>query len=172
MSCRPGHPPRHPDFEPGNALSLTHGASSPRVIAERAEQVHAELLTAAPYLDEERFLPAVAKYLQAAARESLLHQHILALSESKGAAAVPSRVWEQATAATRLAAKLGSDLGLDPIGHARIRSLTAGATVDEASITELQERGREIRAAAKARNAIAAGAQVDQEPADGAEVTE
>lgn len=172
MSCRPGHPPRHPDFEPGNELSLVHGANSPRAIAARAQEVHAELLVAAPYLDDDKFLPAVSRYLQAAARESLLHQHIVTLSESKGAGEVPARVWEQATAATRLAAKLGSDLGLDPLGHARIRALSAGAQVNESSVEELQERGRVIRAARDARNAIAAAAQVDQEPSDDAEVTQ
>jgi hypothetical protein len=48
-------------------------------------------------------------------------------------------VWEQATAAARLAAELGSDLGLDPISHARIRALSSGAEAIEAaaSLAEL-----------------------------------
>ena len=172
MTCRPGHPPRHPDFEPGNTLSLKHGADSPRAIAARAAEVHSELLLAAPYLDDPKFIPAVSRYLEAAARESLLHQHIATLCESKGPAAVPSRVWEQATAATRLAAKLGSDLGLDPLGHARIRALSAGASVDEASREDLLARGREIRAAAKTRNALAAAAQDAQDAPDGPTATD
>src|SRR5664280_988312 len=172
MSCRPDHPPRHPDFETGNDLSTVHGANSPRAIATRAQEVHADLLAAAPYLDQPQWMPAVNRYLEAAARESLLHHHIATLSESKGAGAVPSRVWEQATAATRLAAKLGSDLGLDPVGHARIRALSAGASVDEAAIADLQRRGAEIRAARDARNAAIATADVDQEPAGDAEVTQ
>jgi hypothetical protein len=51
-----------------------------------------------------------------------------------------------------LAAKLGSDLGLDPLGHARIRALSAGASVDEASRDDLLARGRAVRAAREARN--------------------
>ena len=89
-----------------------------------------------------RFLPAVSRYLQAAAREALLHQHIISTSEAKGPAAVSSRLWEQATAAARLSSKLGSDLGLDPIGHAHIRALSVGAEATQAGLSELQDRGR------------------------------
>ena len=107
---------------------------SPRAIAAKAAEVHAQLIALVPYLAEPKFLPAVNRYLQAAAREALLDSHITALSAEKGTGAVPSRVWEQATAAARLAAKLGSDLGLDPIGHARIRALSTGAEATEASL--------------------------------------
>ena len=131
-----------PPFQPGHTLSLKHGADSDRAIAARAEEIHGALLDAAPYLDEPRFLPAVSRYLQAAARETLLHQHIVETSEAKGPAAVSSRLWEQATAAARLSSKLGSDLGLDPIGHARIRALSVGAEATQAGLSELQDRGR------------------------------
>lgn len=144
-----------PPFEKGHTASLRHGANSPRAVAERAEQVHAELLTVAPYLAEPKFLPAASRYLQAAAREALLHQHIVTLSDEKGPGAVPARVWEQATAAARLAAKLGSDLGLDPIGHARIRALSVGAEATEASLADLTAEGRAIRQRAEARRAAA-----------------
>lgn len=121
---------------------MVHGANSERAIAVRAEQVHAELLSVAPYLDEPKYLPAVSRYLQAAAREALLHEHITRLSAEKGPGAVPSRVWEQATAAARLAAKLGSDLGLDPIGHARIRALSVSADATEETLRDLIDGGR------------------------------
>ncbi len=139
-----------PPFEDGNTANLVHGAYSERAIAERAELVHAELLTYAPYLGEDRFMPALARYLAAASREALLDDHIAKVCAEKGAGAVPARVWEQATAATRLAAKLGSDLGLDPIGHARIRALSAGADASEsaASLAELGAEGRRARLAA------------------------
>lgn len=136
-----------PPFQNGNATALVHGANSERAIAERAETVHAELLTFAPYLDEPRFMPAIQRYLSAAARESLLNEHIAKVSADKGAGAVPARVWEQCTAAARLAAKLGDDLGLSPIGHARIRALSAGAGASEASasLAELGAEGRRVR---------------------------
>ncbi len=133
-------------YEPGNTASLTHGANSERAIALAAVRVHGELLAVAPYLAEAKFLPAVNRYLRAAAREALLDDHIARLSESKGAGAVAPRVWEQVTAASRLAARLASDLGLDPVGHARIRALTSGAEATEAALSGLAARGRAIRA--------------------------
>jgi hypothetical protein len=154
-----------PPFEPGNQVAKRHGAYSERAIAERAEDVHAELLEHAPYLSESRFMPAVARYLAAASREALLHEHIERVTAAKGAGAVPARVWEQATAAARLAAKLGSDLGLDPIGHARIRALSAASGASEASqsLAELTEQGRRIRLAAERRTAIDASAEDDDD---------
>ena len=134
---------RHPDFEPGNEFSVTHGAYSERRIAQKAGEVHDALLDVAPYLAESKFLPAVLRYLQAASRESLLHGHIAAVSAGRGPGAVPSRTWEQCTAAARLASKLAEDLGLTPLGHARIRSLSAGAEATEATLADLAARGAE-----------------------------
>jgi hypothetical protein len=155
---------RHPDFEPGNTVSVRHGAYSPREIAERAKSVHVELLRYAPYLNEERFLPAVQRYLSAAARESLLDDWITKVCAEKDAGAVPARVWEQCTAAARLASKLGSDLGLDPLGHARIHALSSGAGASEASqtVAELSAEGRRVRLAAERRTAIDATAEDDE----------
>jgi hypothetical protein len=132
-----------PPFEPGNSAALVHGGNSSRAVAAKAVQVHNELLTIAPYLAEDKFIPAVNRYLQAAAREALLDGHVQAVSAEKGPGAVSAKVWEQVTAAARLASKLGSDLGLDPLGHARIRALSIGAEATEASLSDLEARGRE-----------------------------
>lgn len=131
-----------PPFAPEHTLSTVHGADSARAIAAKATEVHEQLLTIAPYLAETKFIPAVDRYLKAAAREALLHDHITKVSAEKGAGAVSSRLWEQATAATRLAAKLGSDLGLDPIGHARIRALSTGADLGQATLDDLKAQGQ------------------------------
>jgi phage terminase small subunit len=66
--------------------------------------------------------------------------------EAKGA----TRLLEVATAAARLAAKLGSDLGLDPIGHAKIRALGAGADASAAAadLASLSAAGKAARLAA------------------------
>jgi hypothetical protein len=125
-----------PTATPGDRIALKHGANSARSIAAKAEEVHAELLTVAPYLAEPKFIPAVHRYLTAAAREALLDAHIQSVSAEKGVGAISPKVFEQATAATRLAARLGSDLGLDPIGHARIRALSTGAEATEASLVD------------------------------------
>lgn len=156
-------------FAEGNRAAVVHGGNSERAIAARAETVHADLLTHAPYLNEERFIPAVQRYLGAAAREALLDEHIRTVSAEEGAGAVPARVWEQVTAAARLAAKLGSDLGLDPIGHARIRALSAGAEASEsASIADLAEQGRQIRLARAAGAADVDADALDDDGGDGA----
>jgi hypothetical protein len=146
------------DFEPGHELSLQHGAYSPREIAKRAEHVREELLIYAPYLDEPRFYPAVHRYLTACAREQLAHDAVMERGiEAKGG----TRLLEVATAAARLASKLGSELGLDPIGHARIRSLSAGADSSEAAagLADLAAVGRRARLAAEQRPAIDATAE-------------
>lgn len=158
---------RDDGFPPGHELSLRHGAYSERAIAERAELVHGELLEHAPYLAEMRFAPAVARYLHAASREALLDEHIRQVCDEQGAGAVPARVWEQVTAAARLAAKLGSDLGLDPIGHAKIRALSgaAGAAESSASLADLAAEGKRVRLAAEARHAAAVEASAEDEEA-------
>ena len=129
-------------FPLGNTVALRHGAYSERAIAERAEQVHATLLEVAPWLAEQHFAPAVARYLRAASREALLDNHIAELAAEHGAGKVSSRTWEQATAATRLAAKLGQDLGLDPIGHARLKAVAANASISAATLADLSAEGR------------------------------
>jgi hypothetical protein len=133
-------------FQEGHTYSLVHGAESPRVIEAKAEQVRQEIRDIAPWLDRPEYLPAVSRWLRVEARALLLHAHIENVSADKGAHAVPSRTWEQATANDRLAAKLGSDLGLDPIGRARIAATATTAEVGQATIADLAERGAQIRA--------------------------
>jgi hypothetical protein len=164
MTCRPGHSPRHPDFGPGNSLALTHGAQSERAIAAKAAEVHEQLLELAPWCDRPHFLPSVNRYLQAASREALLHSHIVRLSADKGPGAVPARVWESATAATRLAHNLAGDLGLTPLGEARLRAVAGTAAVTEVTLADLMAEGRQIRKAAEARHAAQA-AQLPTTPA-------
>lgn len=156
-----------PPYEPGNDVAKRHGAYSERAIAERAELVHASLIEYAPYLDEPRFAPALARYLRAAARESLLDEHIQRVCDESGAGAVALRAWEMVTACSRLAAKLGSDLGLDPIGHAKIRALSgaAGAAESSASLADLAAEGKRVRLAAEARHAAAVEASAEDEEA-------
>ncbi len=120
-----------PPFEAGNTASLRHGARSPRAIAAKAAEVHSELVRHAPWLSEDRYAPAVARYLEAAARERLLGDYISTVcgDPRKGPGSIPVRLWESAASTTRLAAKLASDLGLDPIGHGRLQVLAGAAVV-------------------------------------------
>ncbi len=115
----------------------------------------------APYLDETRFYPAIQRYLEATAREALLHHHITDLSATEGPGKVPQRVWEAATAASRLASQLGSSLGLDPLGHAKIRALSVSADATQESLVDLQTRGKAIRQ--RRAQALAAADEPDDE---------
>ncbi len=141
----------------GNTFSLVHGGDSPRTIEARAAEARTALLDICPWLDEPAYAPAVARFLRAEARALLLHGHIAATAREKGVGAVASRLWEQATAADRLAAQLGNVLGLDPLGRARLQSLTAGAEVAVASLASLAAEGRAIREAAGEAAAVTAG---------------
>jgi hypothetical protein len=129
---------------PGNKLAVRHGANSPELVAERAEKIHCNLLNVAPWLDQDMFIPAVSRYLQAAATESLLDDYVQRIAAEKGVERVSVRVFEQLTSARRLAAKLASDLGLDPIGHARILSLKTSADVAHETLADLRSQGREV----------------------------
>jgi len=129
-------------FEAGHTRTLTHGTYSPRAIAERAVEVHAELLTHCPWLDEDRYLPSVQRYIEASAREALAHKAIMACTGT------PSpRLLEAATSAARLAWRMGDELGLTPKGHLELRALLAGTTSAEASLADLAADGRRVMAA-------------------------
>jgi hypothetical protein len=143
MTWNPNPNPKAPDFVPGNLVHLTHGAESERAIEARAADVHETILDVAPWLAERQFAPAVYRYLRAAAREQLLDEFIADTAATKGPGAVPSRTWEQCTAATRLAAALAADLGLTPTGHARLRAVAGTAAVTELSLADLVKQGEQ-----------------------------
>jgi len=156
MTWQPNPNPRAPDFVAGNTAHLVHGADSERAIETVAEEVHATIRDVAPWLAQDHFAPSVHRYLRAAAREQLLDQFIAATVAAKGAGKVPSRTWEQATAATRLAHMLAGDLGLTPLGEARLRAVAGTAAVTEVTLADLMAQGAEIRKAAEARHAAEA----------------
>jgi hypothetical protein len=125
---------------PGNKLSVKHGGNSPSIIAERAESIHDDLLSVAPWLDHDMFIPATARYLRATATEMLLDDYVRRTPIER----VSSRTLEQLNGSRRLAARLASDLGLDPLGHARILALKTSSDVGQAGLDKLQETGRAI----------------------------
>jgi len=152
---RPARGYSWPPFEKGHTHSLVHGAQSERTIAAKAAEVHTRLLVVAPWLDEPVFAPAVARYLRAEARGQLLQAFIAECVDRGGAGKVPVRIWESATAADRLAAQLGDELGLSPRGRAEVRRAVAAAEIAGASILALAEQGRLIRQRRQAAEAEA-----------------
>ncbi len=139
---------RHPDFAKGNRMAVTHGGYSEQAIIERAVQVHDRLLQAAPWLSEDRFLPAVSLYLRSAARSSLLDEYVERVAAEKGIEHVPSRTVEQAIAASNRAFKQAEALGLTPGGHAKLKMLAVGAAEAEQTVRSLAEIADEINSTA------------------------
>jgi hypothetical protein len=153
---------RDDGFAPGNDVAKRHGAYSPAEIEKRAGVVHEHLLTIAPWVAEDHYMPSVSRYLQATAREQLAHE---ALTGMEPGARGFTRLLETATAASRLAWAMGDQLGLTPAGHAKLKMLVAGATEAEATIGDLIEQGREIRTRAEQRIAAAGGDELDGDQA-------
>lgn len=134
-------------YQPGNTESMRHGGYSPRAIEAKAREVHEALIEFAPWLNEAHYAPTLNRYLQATAREQLLHAHV----ERTPAEKVPVRLWESVTSVSRLAHKLADDLGLTPKGHATIAVLTGAAVQAGASIADLAAKGAELRERAAQR---------------------
>lgn len=57
-----------PPFEADNTAAVTHGARSPRLVTDRAEQIAPSVLDAHPHLDACRDGPAVMRYAMLLAR--------------------------------------------------------------------------------------------------------
>jgi hypothetical protein len=117
-----------------------HGADSPVEVEKRAEAVREELFAICPWLDPDKDVIAVARFLRAEARALMLHENITTVATRDGIAKVPVRQWEQATAADRLAAQLGNVLGLDPTGRANLQHTVASTTQ---ALADLAATGRQ-----------------------------
>jgi hypothetical protein len=132
-----------PAFQEGHTLSLVHGAESPRTIEARAAEVREQLFEVAPWLAQDVFVPAVARFLRCEAREMLIHEHIAKVSAEKGAGFVPQRLWESATACANASMKASALLGLDPQSYARLRATTGHAAATEHTLADLKDQGRQ-----------------------------
>jgi hypothetical protein len=130
-------------FEP------VHGAYSGAEIDKRALQVRHQLFDLAPWLaDEPVYVIPVARFVRVEARSQLLAEAIASKTDAQGILSVGSRMLEAATACDRLAAKLGDDLGLSPLGKAKLKAMTAAGEIGAEGLAELLERGRKARIAA------------------------
>jgi hypothetical protein len=165
MTCRPGHPPRHPDFERGNVASVKHNATS----ARRAEAVAAEVEAIAETVAKE--YPWTAAYRD----ERLAYGR--ALVDERDVRAYLDRVgnldehFRERPAVRTLerfhghAARCRAALGLNPAAHSRLLvTMTAIVRLHpdktvQAGLDALLSEGRA---------ALERGSQRLQEPAVGA----
>lgn len=142
-------------FKQGNRVALKHGVTSPARVAAKAAEVHDDLTVFAPWLDAPEYTPVLQQYLAAESHRRLLWDYIQKVSDDRGVGAVPARTWEMSLAATRLASKLAADLGLSPLGKARLQQTAAGAELNTRSLGDLIAEGAETARAAEEREAAA-----------------
>jgi len=138
---RPARGYSWPTATPGNTIALKHGAYSPVFVREAAAPIVAELYDIAPWLRAPEFLPSVANYAEQLATAALLTGMVAKITEEKGVEKVPSRTWEQLTAARRLVHAMGNDFGLTPQGRARLAATATAADLGQATLADLRTQG-------------------------------
>src|ERR1019366_2915775 len=145
MTCRPGHPAKFPDFEPGNELAfkpgnelaVRHGGFSAKRIGERAALIFEEVLELAPHLATAENFLALSAYAMARARTELLSVAIEAAVAQVGAVKLGARLIEAATGASREEAAQRASLGLDPRSLAELRAISSTADLNLALLTRI-----------------------------------
>jgi len=140
-------PRGHDDFEPGNRVAVRHGGYSPVLVREAAQPIIAELYQIAPWLQAPEFLPSVANYAETLAQATLLTTMVAKITAEKGVEKVPSRTWEQLTAARRLVHHIGNDFGLTPQGRARLAATATAADLGQETLASVIASGRAARLA-------------------------
>ncbi len=109
-------------------------------------QVTHHLFELAPWLsDDPVYVIPVARFVRVEARSQLLSEAIATKAADGGILKVGARILEVAAATDRLAAKLADDLGLSPLGKARLKTYTAAGGLGGATLADLAETGRAIR---------------------------
>jgi hypothetical protein len=126
-------------FQPGHTLSVHHGARSPRIVGEVAEQLAVGLVEDRP--DLLAYPEAVGAWARAEARcwlvESFIAENGLLDADGK-----PVGVAKYVAGWERLAVELRATLGLDPKSEAALARERAGATPAVVDLEGLRERGR------------------------------
>lgn len=145
-----------PAFTDGNDAARIHGLSSPDVVREQAQHVHAELLERAPWITE-LDVDAVDRYCDAEATRrmlsSFIHDVVSGRVKSRrpngphtGVEGVPPYIWTEHNRAVAATQKLGEVLGLDPLSRAKLAKDSAWARrLAVEGLHDVAERGRELR---------------------------
>lgn len=136
-------------FEPGNTVSLRHGAYSPRSISPVAGGLVAELVGQAPWLARPAFAAEVQAWAWAEAEVVLLRRHMdeVGLLDAEGE---PLGFTEELHRAETRAAKRRADLGLSPRAWAQMLRAFSTSGGDADLLEELKAEGRRIVEATEA----------------------
>jgi phage terminase small subunit len=156
MTCRPGHAPRHPDFEGGNQLARTHGVWASDA-AEEARRVVVDLLPAA---DIERFPLVSLIFATAWVRWQRAEQDISRRGEmlGEGDAVRAHPLLGVAARLRRDLLDLAARFGLDPTSEAQLARDRAEASRSAVDLDEVLARGRAAWAAHGATSRSSVGA--------------
>lgn len=144
-----------PQAQPGNTLSLRHGARSRRVYEPIAADLAAGLLEKRPDLED--YPDATVQWAEAEARAELLRKWVAERGVfddedvPRSGALTWLRVFENQAQEAR------KTLGLDPRSHAELARTRADAVKGELDLDALAARGREARLAAEERHALGQG---------------
>ncbi len=133
MTCRPGHPPRHPDFEPGNVVAVKHGAWSPRRVDPLATELVEQVTSSVDWL-RPCDSSAVWAWARCEARVQLVTEFLMDHGGDLGADDATRRASDLLTRLEARAESLRSKLGFDPLSRARLGRDVAASKVDLASI--------------------------------------
>ena len=122
---------------------MTHGTRSPEHVALRAKVIHERITEVAPWVDEPIFLPALSRYLNAAAKESLLDEYVDRVVAEEGIEKIPVKTIEALNACRRLAWQLSADLGLTPHGRSALKKLSLEGESIETTLQHLIDTRRD-----------------------------
>jgi len=137
------------DAWPGNDLAVKHGARSPRIVSERAEELLAGLAHERP--DLLAYPLAVEAWSRAESRVQIVEDYV-AQHGLLDPAGKPHGVLRYVAAWERLAKELRDDLGLSPRAEAALARERANARATSLDLGELRARGREVLTNANARD--------------------
>lgn len=154
---------RPPMGTKGNKAALKHGAHSPDAIKQQAVEIRQELLSKLPFLAEEQFAIAFELFCTACAEVELLSDWIWSVREGRteayhrdpnhpktGVQAVPEYLQREYGLAVQRAQKMAQDLGLDPIGFAKLaKELGWAENLAGQRVNDLVSRGRQLRRGGK-----------------------
>lgn len=129
-----------PAATPGNTIAVRHGANSVKAIAAVAAELRPRLFDIATHLDPVLDVIAVDRFLRCEARSLMLDNYLIEMVDQEASAKLVS-VHEQATAASRLAAHLGTTLGLDYRSRMQLRRTEASTE----ALEDVIEAGRRAR---------------------------
>jgi hypothetical protein len=134
-------------FQPGNALSVRHGATSEKVVDPVAAELGEGLVERRP--DLERFPEALAAWSRAESRCILLEAWFSThgLLDDKGKATASEQLL---SSSERLAMQLRDRLGLDPRSESELAKSQSEAARSVVDLDALRARGRQALQARRA----------------------